>query len=80
MPNKDPFRTLDDPEPPAVTSSALDPQSIKKSQIQAGSISSGAYYADGLRAGIWRMKLPAGRPSWLRRLFVWLLLGWKWEQ
>jgi hypothetical protein len=79
MPNKDPFRTLDDPEP-AVTSSALDPQSIKKSQIQAGSISSGAYYADGLRAGVCRMELPAGRPNWWRRFWAWALLGWKWEQ
>jgi hypothetical protein len=24
----------------------------------------------------WRM--PAERPGWLRRLIVWLLLGWKW--
>jgi len=38
--------------------------------IPAGAITAGMF-AEGWRA-------PAERPGWWRRLFVWLLLGWKW--
>ena len=70
---KDPFRTLDDPDPrPA----EIPVDGITAEQIQAGSP---LVVARTLRdLGFW--DLPAGRPSWLRRFIVWLLLGWKWKR
>lgn len=71
---KDPFRTLDDPDPEPDPRPEPPLFSVKSDQIQAVSIGRNLGLCDG---GYW--VLPAKRPSWLRRLIVWLLLGWKWH-
>jgi hypothetical protein len=86
MSRKDPFRTLDDDKPrlPAgsVTTSELAAGSVETAKIAAGAVTAGTIQANSVRlysgvGGWW--DLPAGRPGRLRRLVVWLLLGWKWK-
>jgi hypothetical protein len=78
MPNKDPFRTLDDPEPPKLP----DLTDFASMSVRADRITSGIIIADsvtGIRsAGYW--VLPDKRPNWWRRFWAWALLGWKWKQ
>jgi hypothetical protein len=67
MPNKDPFRTLDDPEPAG-------------SPIAAGSIPSGAIYADGIRTERkWRLRFRRAPNLW-HRFWCRVLLGARWEK
>jgi hypothetical protein len=61
---KDPFRTLDDPEP------ARTDEEIRQALIDAT--------PPDLRpaGGYWRA---GARPGWVRRLVVRVVLGWTWE-
>lgn len=79
MSRNDPFRTLDDPTPAAgeLTAEAI------AAAIAAGTIDAGAIQAGTIDAPQWLvlggLRVPLQRPGWLRRLVVWLLLGWRWE-
>lgn len=65
---KDPFRTLDDPDPVRIEGLTAG--------LGAGTVATGSITVPRPSLGYWRA--PAGRPGWLRRLIVWLLLGWRW--
>jgi len=76
MPRKDPFQTLDDPEPtPAITAERIASGHIRADQITTVPAGVAGIYAAG--AGYWDK--PNGRPAWWRRLLVRLVLGWKWR-
>ena len=73
MSRKDPFRTLDDPEPVQLTAASI-----------ADATAAGAIAADTIIGPQWfqvgGLRIPLHRPGRLRRLIVWLLLGWRWSE
>jgi hypothetical protein len=78
MPRKDPFKTLDDPEPAAAPAAPC--CGAPADTLGAGVISTtvAVMNAGGDNAGYWQ--IPSGRPGWLRRALVRLVLGWKWRK
>jgi len=89
MPRKDPFRTLDDPAPRAPLLNCGDvPAGYSMSEqmpddaADFGPLAMGAnriMTAQGKAdSGYW--VIPSGRPGWLRRALVRLVLGWKWRK
>ena len=64
---KDPFRTLDDPEPTQAPEPVPEPEPLPE---PAGEIAPGP-------VGCWRSVVR--RPGWVRRLVVRVVLGWIWE-
>ena len=89
---KDPFRTLDDPEP-APAAGELTAEAIAEAIASEKIAASGSITSDQIKAsvltsarvtevrslGYWQM-WPAGRPSRLRRALVRLVLGGKWRE
>jgi hypothetical protein len=73
MKRKDPFRTLDDPEPTPAPEPAPAPTPAPDPQPEP------VFLQEAHSLGYWQM-WPAGRPSWLRRLLVRFILGWKWRE
>ena len=73
----DPFRTLDDPTPAAgeLTAEAI------AAAIAAGAIAAPDSIATPSPAAavLLGWQAPLQRPGWLRRLVVWLVLGWRWD-
>ena len=82
MARKDPFRTLDDPAPGlpdgAIVANTIAAGAVQETRLAAGAVSEAQIAAGMLPAGYWRV--PDGRPGWVRRFLVWLVLGWKWTK
>ena len=80
MPSKDPFRTLDDEPTPAAAPAAPNCGDAPADWLNAVTTSSpvAVINASADDAGYWQ--IPNGRPGWLRRLIVRLVLGWKWRK
>ena len=70
MRRRDPFRTLDDPDPAPVREAPAEPAE----QI----VPESARVPQWLVLG--ELRVPVKRPGWFRRLVVWLLLGWRWQK
>lgn len=80
MARKDPFRTLDDPTP--APAAPLPDCSVRSDQIGVGVVSAAqiAHGKVGFMPDIGYWAIPSKRPNAVRRLFIWLLLGWKWHK
>jgi hypothetical protein len=72
---KDPFRTLDDPEP----AETIAPAPCEGNTPSLSAAPAPVLLQEAHSLGYWQM-WPAGRPSRLRRLLVRLVLGWKWRE
>ncbi len=78
---RDPFRTLDDPDPKPdppmfVTAGQLNAEHIAAAGapiMPAGLVAPEWFVVGGLR-------IPLKRPAWWRRAIVRVVLGWKWDK
>jgi hypothetical protein len=75
LPRKDPFRTLDDPEPEPTPA----PCSVPAGAIAAGTVSGAFDIAAPQWLKLGALRVPLRRPGWLRRLIVRLVLGWRYD-
>ena len=85
MPRKDPFKTLDDPEPKPAAAPETAPccgSGMPADAADFGALATGANWVMAAQgptdSGYW--VIPSGRPGWLRRALVRLVLGWKWRK
>lgn len=73
---QDPFRTLDDPEPPAAPRPDC---SVRAEKTGAGTVSGAFDIAAPQWLKLCTLRIPISRPGWARRLIVRLVLGWRYD-
>lgn len=69
---KDPFRTLDDRAP-------AEPAEPAAAPLPAGPLDFSAAPSVPQWLVLGHLRVPLTRPNWVRRLFAWLLLGWRYD-